>query len=74
MSKHEGKQDPRLKNTDQTEDASVKKGSEKLIKVKKEDNAEDKDNEFRVLEKPSDEQMHESFDDLRKDQKGGESA
>lgn len=67
MSKEEGKQDPRLKNTSNSHDASTSKDSEKLIEVKKKDNAEDKDNDFRVHDKPFDEQMHESFEDLRKD-------
>ena len=67
MSKEQYKSDSRLKNVDDTEDASTSKDAEKLVQVKKEDTAEDKDNEFLIHEKPSDEQMHKSFDDLRKD-------
>ena len=49
------------------EDASPGKDSDKLVEVKKKDNSEDKDNKFILHEKPADEQMYESFDDLRKD-------
>ena len=67
MSKNQHKADSRLKNVSDKEDASPSKDSDKLVKVKKEDNAEDEDNEFILHEKPADEQMYESFDDLRKD-------
>ena len=67
MSKDEYKADSRLKNVSDKVDASPSKDSDKLVKVKKEDNAADEDNEFILHEKPADEQMHESFDDLRKD-------
>ncbi|WP_411274388.1 hypothetical protein [Daejeonella sp.] len=67
MSKEQYKPDDRLKNVADTEDASSSKSAEKLVNIKKNDTAEDKDNKFLIHEKPSDEQMHESFDDLRKD-------
>lgn len=73
MSGEELRPDSRLKNIAETTDASPKDDSEKLVQVKKKDNAEDKDNEFLLHEKPSDEQMHESFDDLREDHKDEES-
>ncbi len=73
MSGEELRPDSRLKNITETTDASLKDDSEKLVQVKKKDNAEDKDNEFLLHEKPSDEQMHESFDDLRQDHKDEES-
>lgn len=68
MSKEQYKPDSRLKNVAETDDASSSKDAEKLVEVKKEDTVEDKENEFLIHEKPSDEQMHESFDDLREDQ------
>ena len=67
MSKDQHKADSRLKNVSSKEDASPGKDSDKLVEVKKEDNSEDKDNKFILHEKPADEQMHESFDDLRMD-------
>ena len=67
MSKEQYKPDSRLRNVAETEDASSSKDAEKLVEVKKEDTAEDKENEFLIHEKPSDEQMHESFDDRRED-------
>ena len=67
MSNEQYKQDGRLKNTSEKQDASPSKHADKLIEVKKKDTAEDKDNEFLIYETPFDEQMHESFDDLRKD-------
>ncbi len=65
MSKDEYQADSRLRNVAKTEDASVSKDAEKLVKVKKGDTAEDKENKFIIREKPSDEQMNKSFDDLR---------
>lgn len=67
MSKEKYKPDNRLKNVADKEDASSSKDADKLIKVKKEDTAEDQENDFVIHEKPADEQMHESFDDLRND-------
>lgn len=67
MSKEKYKPDSRLQNLADTEDATPSKNAEKLVTVKKKDTAEDKENEFLLHDKPSDEQMHESFDDLRED-------
>ena len=67
MSKDQHKADSRLKNVSSKEDASPGKDSDKLVEVKKEDNSDGKENKFILHEKPADEQMHESFDDLRKD-------
>ena len=67
MNRVEEKAGQRLNNMHNTEDASSKKGTGKLIEVKKKDSPRDKNNKFIVHEKPSDEQMYESFDDLRKD-------
>jgi len=67
MSKEHYKADNRLKNISENQDASATKDDEKLIEVKKKDTSQDKKNEFLVHQKPADEQMHESFDDLRKD-------
>ncbi|MBC7758770.1 MAG: hypothetical protein H7069_07945 [Phormidesmis sp. FL-bin-119] len=67
MSKDQHKADSRLKNVSSKEDASSGKDSDKLVEVKKEDNSEDRKNKFILHEKPADEQMYESFDDLRKD-------
>ena len=67
MSKDQHKADSRLKNVSSKEDASPGKDSDKLVEVKKEDNSEDKENKFILQEKPADEQMYESFDDLRKE-------
>ncbi len=73
MSKDEMEADARLKNTAKEVDSSVsKKGNNKLIEVKKKDSAQDKKSKFTIHEKPFDEQMHNSFDDIRKDQKGEE--
>lgn len=72
MSGEELRPDSRLKNIDKTADASPERDSDKLVQVKKKDDAEDKDNEFLLHEKPSDEQMHESFDDLRDNPKDEE--
>ncbi len=70
MTKDEIKADPRLNNTAKEVDASVsKKGNNKLIEVKKKDSAQDRDNKFTIHEKPFDEQMYNSFDDLRKAQR-----
>ena len=66
MSKDQHEADSRLKNVSSKEDASPGKDSDKLVEVKKEDNSEDKENKFILQEKPADEQMYESFDDLRK--------
>ena len=66
MSKDQHEADSRLKNVSSKEDASPGKDSDKLVEVKKEDNSEDKENKFILHEKPADEQMYESFDDLRK--------
>jgi len=66
MSKEHYSPNKRLKNTTENEDASPGKDSDKLIEVKKKDTAEDKKNEFLLHEKPFDEQMNESFSDLRK--------
>jgi hypothetical protein len=65
MSKDEYQADSRLRNVDNTEDASTSKDADKLVKVKKVDSAEDKENKFVIHEKPSDEQINKSFDDLR---------
>ena len=67
MNKVEEKAGHKLNKMHNTEDASSKKDTGKLIEVKKKDTARDKNNKFIVHEKPSDEQMYESFDDLRKD-------
>ena len=67
MSKDKNKPDRSLRNLAETEDASSGKDGEKLVPVKKKDTSEDKENKFLIHEQPSDEQMHESFDDLRKD-------
>jgi rubrerythrin len=67
MNRVEEKAGHRLNHMHNTEDASSKKDTGKLIEVKKKDTARDKNNNFIVHEKPSDEQMYESFDDLRKD-------
>ena len=67
MSKDQHKADNRLKIVSSKEDASTSKDSDKLVEVKKEDNSEDKENKFILHEKPADEQMYESFDDLRKE-------
>lgn len=67
MSKEELKPDSRLENISEKRVESTTKDEEKLIEVKKEDTSEDEANEFLVHEKPADEQMHESFDDIRKD-------
>ena len=67
MSKDQHEADSRLKNVSSKEDASPGKDSDKLVEVKKEDNSEDKENKFILQEKPADEQMYESFDDLRKE-------
>ena len=67
MSKDQHEADSRLKNVSSKEDASPGKDSDKLVEVKKEDNSEDKENKFILHEKPADEQMYESFDDLRKE-------
>ncbi|MEJ7778379.1 MAG: hypothetical protein WKF68_02215 [Daejeonella sp.] len=73
MSKDKIQADPRLNNIARKDDVSTsKKGTDKLIEVKKRDNAEDNDNNFVLHEKPFDEQMHNSFDDLREDQKDEE--
>lgn len=66
MSKEQKRPDSRLKNIDRQVDASHKKGAGNLIEVRKTDSAEDRDNEFVLHEKPFDEQMNESFEDLRK--------
>ena len=71
MAKDEIEADPRLNNTSKEVDASIgKKGNNKLVEVRKKDSAQDRENKFTIHEKPFDEQMHDSFDDLRKDQKG----
>jgi hypothetical protein len=67
MNKEQHKPDERLNNVEEKNDASSNKHAPKLIEVKKKDTSEDKDNEFLVHEKPFDEQMHESFTDLRND-------
>ncbi len=71
MSKGKIQTDQRL-NTNTADASTSKKGAEKLIEVRKRDNAEDRDNHFILHEKPFDEQMHTSFDDLREDQKDEE--
>jgi hypothetical protein len=68
----QNRQDSRLKNTAEKKDASTDKSAGKLIEVKKRDNGEDKENKFLLYDKPFDEQMHQSFDDLRDDQRDEE--
>lgn len=67
MNRDEEKPGHRLNNIHNTEDDFSKKVTGKLIEVKKKDTAKDKNNNFIVHEKPFDEQMYDSFDDLRKD-------
>ena len=71
MSKDQYKVDSRLKNISEKGGASSNQ-TDKLVEVKKRDNAEDKENKFLVHDKPFDEQMYESFDDLRNDHKDEE--
>lgn len=71
MSKDKIQADHRL-NANCVDASTGKKGTEKLIEVRKRDNAEDRDNTFILHERPFDEQMYNSFDDLRKDQKDEE--
>jgi hypothetical protein len=72
MNTDQNRQDSRLKNTAEKKDASPDKSADKLIEVKKRDNGEDKENKFLLHDKPFDEQMHQSFDDLRDDQRDEE--
>ncbi len=67
MGKEQQRPDSRLKNIKEEEDASTTRNADRIVEVRKTDNAADKDNEFVLHEKPFDEQMNESSDDLKND-------
>ncbi|MHB1176882.1 MAG: hypothetical protein ACYCZO_00965 [Daejeonella sp.] len=73
MSKDEIQAGSKLNHISKKGDPSTStKDMDKLIEVRKKDNAEDKDNRFILHENPFDEQMYDSFDDLREGQKDEE--
>lgn len=60
MNNDQKQPDPRLKNISDTHDASTEKDADKLIEVKKVNDAEDRGSDFVRHEEPFDEQMYDA--------------